>query len=239
MKKIIPFILLAAAMSASAGSPLDALGGVLTSITSTSKFQLSQIEGTWSYQAPAVSFKSDKALNKIGGVAASAAVEQKLAPYYTQLGLTSMTLEVAPVDSAYNFSMKLRGATLKGTITKNDDAGELTFHCAAFGKINLGSLSAKAQKSATGVLSLTFDAARFVSVVTKVASLTNLSSAKAISSLLNSYDGIYIGAKLKQTSKSATSVTSSSTPASADSVGAGSKAAKAIYDAIKSRKGKK
>ncbi|MCI8735181.1 MAG: DUF4923 family protein, partial [Clostridia bacterium] len=35
----------------------------------TSKFEIADIQGTWSYQAPAVSFQSDNALNKIGGSA--------------------------------------------------------------------------------------------------------------------------------------------------------------------------
>lgn len=62
--------LMSAAPMATAGNPLEALGGIVSAFTATSKFEIADIQGTWSYQAPAVSFQSDNALNKIGGVAA-------------------------------------------------------------------------------------------------------------------------------------------------------------------------
>ena len=202
---------LAAAMSAStfsatAGNPLEALGGIVTSLTSTSKFEIKDIQGTWSYQSPAVSFKSDQALNKIGGTAASAALESKMSPYYEKLGLNTLVLTM---DADGNFEMKIKSITLKGTATKDSDDGALTFNFNAFGKTSIGKVSAEAQKSATGVLTLTFDVSRVIAIVDKVAAVANIQSVSTLSSLLKSYDGIYAGAKLKKTGSAATSADSS------------------------------
>lgn len=189
-------ILAGGAQSAMAVNPLEALGGIVTSLTSTTKFEVSDLQGTWSYQSPAVSFDSDQALNKIGGTAASVAVEDKLKPYYEKLGVTSMTLVV---DADANFTMKIKAMTLTGTVSKDSDDGKLTFNFSAFGKLKLGSVSARAQKSATNVLTLTFDVSKVVAIADKVASVANLSTIKTVVNLLNSYDGIYAGAKFKKT----------------------------------------
>ncbi|MDE6300670.1 MAG: DUF4923 family protein [Muribaculaceae bacterium] len=231
----------------SAGNPLDALSGLVSTITSTSKFELSDLNGTWNYMEPAISFKSDNALNKIGGTAASVAIVSKLKPYYEQLGINTMSLTV---DADANFSMKIKSALLKGSITKDDDNGCLTFNFSAFGKIPLGKVSAKAEKSATGVLTLTFDVSRLVTIVDKVSEVARLSTVQSLVSLLKSYDGIYAGAKLKKVkgSESAASTSSSKTTRS-DSMGESSgktddsgsglgNALNGVLNAVKNRTGK-
>lgn len=244
MKKIIAAAVIAActglwgAPCASADNPLDALGGIVTALTSSSKFEIADIAGTWSYQAPAVSFKSENALNKIGGVAASAAIESKLQPYYDRLGINTLTLTV---DADANFLMKLKGVTLKGTITKESDQGALTFNFNAFGKIALGKISAQATKSATNVLTLTFDASRAIAVADKVASVAKIETLQTVANLLKSYDGIYAGAKLKKTSNSTDTGAAASSDAKTDpdnGSGNTSKAAEALQNLIKNKKNK-
>jgi len=233
---IIAALLTGSAFTAGAVNPLEALGGIVTSLTSTSKFEIKDLEGTWSYQAPAVSFKSDQALNKIGGTAASAAIESKMSPYYQKLGLNTMLLNM---DAEGNFEMKIKAVTLKGVATKDSDEGALTFNFNAFGKTNIGKVSAEAQKSATGVLTLTFDVSRIINIVDKVAAVANLQSVSTLSSLLKTYDGIYAGARLKKTG-STTTVTGSddnTTPDSADSKSdAAGKAADALQKLLTGKK---
>lgn len=229
----------------SAGSPLDALSGLVSSITSTSKFELSDLNGTWNYMEPAINFKSDNALNKIGGTAASVAIVNKMAPYYNQLGLNTLSLTV---DGDANFVMTIKGAQLKGTIAKDDDNGALTFNFNAFGKVSLGKVSAKAEKSATGILTLTFDVTRLVTIVDKISEVAKLTTVQSLVSLLKSYDGIYAGAKLKKVkgSESAASSTTSApaesdkkTATSAKSTGSQiGNAVNGVLNAAKNRKGK-
>ena len=164
-------------------------------VVANDKFSVDDLVGDWSYGSPAVSFQSDNALKKIGGAGAATAVENKLAPYYKTIGLDKTTLTV---DAEHNFSMKLGVAQLKGTIEKAED-GSLVFAFNAFGKISLGKVSAHATKAGS-TLNLTFDATRLIQILTKVAGVLNNSTLKAVTDLVNSYDGIYIGFKLKKQS---------------------------------------
>lgn len=198
MKRLlVAFVaLLALGVSASrAANPLDILSGVVGAVTSTDKFEIKDLEGTWEYKSPAVTFKSDDALTKAGGVAASAAAESKLAPYYNRLGLNTV---VITFDAEGNFTVKAKKFSLSGTAVKDSDSGLLTLKFQAAGKLNLGHVSAIASKDATGVLTLTLDATRVISIVDKVASIANNSTLKTMSQLLDKYDGIYAGAKFKR-----------------------------------------
>lgn len=201
IKRLISAALAACALLApvciSAQNPLEQLGGLISNLTSKSDFNLKDLEGTWNYAAPAITFKSDKALNKIGGALGSAGVEAKLAPYYSRLGLDKA---VVTFDAEQNFTIKLRRVTLKGTVSRDENTPEgcLTFHFNALGKTNIGAVNAQASKSATGELTLTFDASRVITIVNKVASFTGNSSIQALSKLLSSYDGVFAGARLKK-----------------------------------------
>lgn len=194
LKDILGGLAGAAAKNDSAGSsnPLGQLGSVISGFVASDKFTLDELEGTWKYEAPSVSFESENALKKAGGAAASAAVEKKLEPYYVKLRLNATTLTV---DSLHNFDMKLGVARLKGTVEKTDD-GQLIFNFKALGKINLGKMSAHAKK-AGGTLYLTFDSTRLVQILTLVGGRLNISTLNAITSLLNSYEGVYLGFRLK------------------------------------------
>lgn len=179
----------------SSSNPLGALGSILGNVIANDKFTVDDIVGSWNYSSPAVSFQSDNALKKIGGAGAATAIEDKLAPYYKTIGLTGTTLTV---DADHSFTMKLGVAQLKGTVEKAEDGG-LVFAFNAFGKVSLGKVSAHATKAGS-TLNLTFDATKLIQILTKVAGVLNNSTLKAVTNLVNSYDGIYIGFKLNKQS---------------------------------------
>ena len=171
-------------------NPLGSLGSVISNLTASSSFELADLQGTWDYQSPAVTFQSDNVIQKAGGAAAASTIEGKMAPYYEKAGITSLQLTV---DAENNFTMKLKRGSLKGTVSK-DEQGNLEFNFSAFGKIKLGKVSAFATKSGN-TLNLTFDVSKLISIVKSVASVSGSSSLNTISSLLSSYDGIYAGSK--------------------------------------------
>lgn len=179
--------------SGSDSNPLGAIGSVISGLTASSNFELSDLQGTWTYESPAVTFNSDNALQKIGGAAAASTVESKLAPYYEKAGITALTFTV---DEDNNFTMKLKKGTLKGTLSKDED-GNLHFNFNALGKVKLASVSAFATKSGN-TLNLTFDVSKLITIVKTVSSVSGISSLNTISSLLSSYDGIYAGFKLNR-----------------------------------------
>jgi hypothetical protein len=174
-------------------SLLGTLGQTIQNATASSSFSLDDLVGTWKYSSPAVAFSSDDILKSIGGAAASTQIENKLAPYYKKMGMNNVVLTV---DSSYNFTMKMKVGSLSGTISKNDD-GTLAFNFSAFGAYTLGSINSIATKSGNQ-LNLTFDAERLMTLMQTVSKLTSNSTISTVTSLLQSYDGIYIGYKLKK-----------------------------------------
>ena len=120
-------------------------------------------------------------------------MENKLAPYYKTLGFTRTTLTIG---KDHTFSMKMGIIPLKGTVEKTDD-GSLEFTFTGITGKSLGKVDAVATKSGNN-LNLTFDATKFINILTSVAGKLNISTLNTITSLLNGYDGIYMGFRLKR-----------------------------------------
>ena len=179
--------------SASSSSSTSALGSFLGSIFASDKVELSQLVGTWNYYGPAVGFQSDDVLKKIGGSAASAAIEKELETYYNKLGLNNLILTI---DENANFTLKAKLITFKGVIEKGDN-GMFIFNIKALGSINLGRLEVYTTLSGK-TLSLTCDAEKFVALAKKIMSITNNSTLQSVISLLESYDGVTVGFKLRK-----------------------------------------
>lgn len=175
--------------SGKGGGILDAIG----SIVGGGDVSVKDIQGNWKYVKPAISFKSDNLLKKAGGIAAAEMIESKLTPYYQTAGVTSMTLTVNASDST--FVMGLKHGELKGTISKIKDS-EFQFNFKALGAVNIGTLNAEIKKAVNNI-TVTFDATKLMSLVSKIAAITKNSTAQTVSSLLNSYDGLQAGFELK------------------------------------------
>lgn len=174
--------------------PTSMLGGLLSSLIANDNFNIDDLAGTWSYVSPAVSFKSENALQNIGGVAAAEVVEEKLAPYYKRLGFSKTTLTV---DEEHNFQMQMGLLKFAGTVEKNEDK-QLVFNFTALGK-KLASVNANATKSGNS-LNVTFDADKLIKMLSAVSNKLNAKTLTTITDLLNSYDDIYMGFTLNKTS---------------------------------------
>lgn len=170
-----------------------ALGSVVGALTSSNKFSPESMVGSWNYSSPAVGFASDNVLKKVGGAAAASALEQKLQPYYQKAGLESVSLTV---NDDLSFTMKIKAVSLNGTISKDED-NNLVFNFQAFKKIKLGSLKTMATKSGD-TLTVVFDATGLMKVLNAISSVAKLKSLSTLNSLLQSYDGLYIGFKMKK-----------------------------------------
>lgn len=181
--------------SGSNGSVGDIVGSVIEGVFTKTNLTLADLIGEYQSQGPAVTFKSENFLQKAGGIAGAAAIESKLKPYYEQYGLNSMVLTI---DEDANFTMKIKSLSLKGTITKNDEEGTFDFNFNVMG-ISLGKFTAYIEKSGSN-LKLMFDATKLKSFISAVAKFTGNSMAKALGSILDSYDGACIGWKMVSTS---------------------------------------
>ncbi len=173
----------------------DLLSGVANALGAGSKtLTVEKLAGTWSYVSPAVSFKSDNLLLKAGGAAAASQVENKLAPYYRTAGLNNL---VITINNDSTFTFKARRATLNGTIEKNAQTGNFMFKFKALKKINIGSMEAFIVMNGDK-MDLTFDVSKLMTILERAGSLTNNSTIKTVSAMLNQYDGMTAGFSLKR-----------------------------------------
>ncbi len=192
-KIILALVALAVAFGASAIDPKELIGGLIGKAVESKSFGVDDIVGVWKYTSPAVSFESDNVLKNLGGAGASSVVEGKLTPYYQRLKLNKTELTV---DESHNFVLKLGLVTLKGTVEKGEGDEGLVFNFNALGGKSLGSMKAHATKAGQ-TLNLTFDATKLVNILTQISSKVNVKTLSTLTTMLNSYDGIYMGFKLK------------------------------------------
>lgn len=163
-----------------------------------SKAGIEQLAGTWSYSAPAVSFKSDNFLLKAGGAAAAANIEKKLEPYYKTAGLTSL---VVTINTDSTFTFKGGRASLSGRIERNEQNGTYLFHFQAFKKVNIGSMEAFISLNGKNDMTLTFDISKLMTLMQRISALSSNTTLKGASALLNKYDGMTAGFDLKKTAE--------------------------------------
>lgn len=227
--------------SASAWSLKDALGGgdlgetignVLEGVFTKSNLSLEDICGEWITDGSAVSFKSDNLLQKAGGIAAAAALETKINPYYEQLGLNNA---VMTIKNDGTFSLKAKKITLQGTLTSNGD-GTFEFNFRAFGKLSLGKMTAYVQKAGNHV-DIMFDATKLKNLISGIAKVTGVNLAKTAASLLDSYDGLCVGFGMNKNGSAQSNSGSSDTKTTGNS-DSSSNAAGALFDLLKKAGGK-
>lgn len=181
----------------SSNSTANTVGSILSGLLTSEKLTIKDLTGTWAYNSPAVTFKSDNLLQKAGGTAAASALEQKLVPYYKTAGFDNLRLTV---NADSTFTLSVRRMNLSGTIETIEATGNsstanhnFVFRFKALKAINIGAMNAYVTKSPQGQLNLMFDVTKLVSLIEKVGSVTNNSTVNGAVSLLKSYDGVCAG----------------------------------------------
>lgn len=176
---------LASGVGSGAGSTLTNL---IEGVFSTSNLDVADLAGQWTIDGSAVSFQSENFLKKAGGVAAAAAIESKLDPYYKQYGLTG---GVITIQTDGSFTLKTGKISLSGNIEKKKD-GNFDFTFTALGGIRVGSMTTYVQKSLNS-MDIMFDASKLQSILDIAAKFTGSKLASAATSILGSYEGICVG----------------------------------------------
>lgn len=174
------------------GSDLGSIiGGVLGNVLGTDKISPERLVGTWNYSGPAVCFQSENFLQKAGGAAMAATIENKLSGYYDKFGLNKVTLTV---DEQQNFQLNLGILKTSGTITVENE--DVYFNFTALGAISLGKMKTYVTMTGNNQMSLMFDVSKLLKIMSAVGSVTNSSTVKTATTFLNSYDGLCAGFKL-------------------------------------------
>lgn len=172
------------------GGDNNTVNNIINAVVGSDNFEVKDLAGTWTYKSPAVAFESEDLLSKAGGVAAASTIEGKIAPYYSKVGMESMSITF---DENGNFTLNLKKGSLKGTIEKGDN-GKYKFEFKALGKIKAFTAEAYVKKGAT--LEITFNVTKLMELVSNIAKVSGNSSVSSVASLLNNYKGLYAGFEL-------------------------------------------
>lgn len=198
---LVALVLATSAVSCASvsGSAIDlksgasTLGNLIEGVFSTSNLDIQDLAGEWTSSGSAVKFQSENLLNKAGGLAAAAVIEDKLNPYYKKLGLDGAVLTIQNDGS---FTMLIKKMTLKGQIAKLDN-GNFNFQFQVLG-MNIGKIETYISKS-SNQMDVMFDADKLIKIVELAGNISGMKTIKAVSEILKTYDGICVGFKMSKT----------------------------------------
>ena len=168
-------------------------GSVINAITSViglDKVSAQNLIGTWTYSGPGCAFTSENLLAKAGGEVAAAQIEEKVKPYYQQVGISaSNTLITFNQDGT--FSSKIAGTNFSGTYTFDEASQQIKL------KGLLLSINCYTKKEVNGI-SILFEAKKLLTVLQTMSALSGNTNLQTISDLSKQYDGVRVGFDMKR-----------------------------------------
>lgn len=169
---------------------MDAMSGkgainAITSVIGLDKLSAKGLIGSWRYSRPGCAFTSENLLAKAGGEMAAVKIEEKIQPYYQQVGITSDNTYIIFNEDG-TFSAKILGTPLKGTYTFDEAAAKITL------KTMLFSTNCYAKREYGGI-SVLFEANKLLTLLQTIAAFSGNQNLQAIGDISKQYDGVRIG----------------------------------------------
>lgn len=194
MKKIkIAALALACLMTISCGNMNQIMGAMsgkgainaITSVIGLDKLSAKGLIGSWRYSRPGCAFTTENLLAKAGGEMAAVQIEEKIQPYYQQVGITSDNTYIIFNEDG-TFSAKIIGTPLKGTYPFDEAAAKITL------KTMLFSTNCYAKREYGGI-SVLFEANKLLTLLQTIAAFSGNQNLQAIGNISKQYDGVRIG----------------------------------------------
>ena len=199
MRKI-SFLLVAVASMLMAGcgnmnQVLSAMqnGGVINAITSViglDKVSAQNLIGSWTYSGPGCAFTSENLLAKAGGEVAAAQIEEKIRPYYEQVGISASNTQIT-FNQDGTFTSRIAGTNFSGTYTFNEASQQIKL------KGLLLSINCYTKREINGI-SILFEAKKLLTVLQTMSALSGRTDLQTISDLSKQYDGVRVGFDMKR-----------------------------------------
>ena len=175
------------------GTTDDLLSGI-TSIFSDKKVAtIDDLVGEWAYTEPAVVFMSENLLKKAGGKLASSAIEKTIETQLNKVGITKGAMKMTFTRNG-RFTQTIAGRRLRGTFTIKGKEVVLKYA----GEIK--QLVGTTQVDGNDLL-IVMDAAKMLTYLKAIGSISGNASLKTATSLLGSMDGMLCGLRLNRASK--------------------------------------
>ncbi len=168
----------------------EGVANAITSVIGLNKVRPQELLGTWSYSGPGCAFMSENLLAKAGGEMAAVQIEQKLLPYYQQVGLSANNTIISFKEDG-TFSAKVGGAPLSGQFTFDEQNQKITL------KTLLFSTSCYTKKELGGI-SILFEANKLLTILQMASALSGNKDLQTIGEISKNYDGVRIGFDMRR-----------------------------------------
>ena len=200
MKKVIVGIAaLACIAMTSCGNMGQVLGAItngtgvvnaITSVIGLDKVKAQNLIATWNYAGPGCAFTSENLLAKAGGEVAAVQIEEKVLPYYQQVGITASNTYITFKEDG-TFSSKIAGTPFSGKYTFDEATQKITL------KGLLLSMNCYTKREANGI-SILFEAKKLLTVLQTMSAMSGNKDLQTIGDLSKKYDGVRIGFDMKR-----------------------------------------
>ncbi len=162
----------------------------ISSVIGLDKVKAQNLIATWSYSAPGCAFTSENLLAKAGGEVAAVQIEEKLLPYYKQVGITSGNTFITFNEDG-TFTSKIAGTPFSGKYTFDEATQKITL------KGLLLSVNCYAKKELNGI-SILFEAKKLLTVLQTMSAMSGNKDLQTIGDLSKNYDGVRVGFDMKR-----------------------------------------
>lgn len=200
MKKVIVGVAaLACIAMTSCGNMGQVLGamtngtGVINAVSSViglDKVKAQNLIATWKYAGPGCAFTSENLLAKAGGEVAAVQIEEKLLPYYQQVGLSASNTYITFNEDG-TFASKIAGTPFSGKYTFDEATQKITL------KGLLLSMNCYTKKESGGI-SILFEAKKLLTVLQTMSAMSGNKDMQTIGDLSKNYDGVRVGFDMKR-----------------------------------------
>ena len=140
------------------------LGNAIKSVIGLDKVKAQQLIGDWKYKGPGCAFTSENLLAKAGGEIAAVQIEEKVQPYYQQVGLSAENTFISFKEDG-TFSSRIAGTPFSGQYTFDEETQKITL------KSLFLSVNCYAKKEVGGI-SILFEAKKLLTLLQTVSAFS-------------------------------------------------------------------
>ena len=157
----------------------------ITSVIGLDKVTAQGLIGNWQYKGPGCAFTSKNLLYKAGGEVAAVQIEEKLLPYYQQVGISASNTMIS-FNQDGTFSSKICGTPFSGRYTFDEASQKITL------KGMLLSVNCYAKREMSGI-SILFEGKKLLSLLQTLATLSGNQNLETVSEISKKYEGVRVG----------------------------------------------
>lgn len=157
----------------------------ITSVIGLDKVSALTLIGTWQYRNPGCAFTSENLLAKAGGEVAAVQIEEKLLPYYQQVGISANNTMIT-FNQDGTFSSRICGTPFSGRYTFDEATQKITL------KGLLLTVNCYTKREMNGI-SILFEGKKLLSLLQTLAAFSGNQNLETVSEISKNYDGVRVG----------------------------------------------